>query len=260
MNRLFVLLAATLALITLTPLAALLLGASPSDVMSAAADADVIRALATSLGCALIATGIALVLGVAAGYVLARKLVRGRGVIEALLDLPVVLPHPIIGLGLLLVLARGRLVGAALEDRFGVAVASAAPGIVVCMLVVSAPFVVKAALEGFRAVPMSTVNVAATLGAPPSRRFWTIELPLAWPQIRAGAILAWARAVSEFGSVVVFAYYPRTAPVLIWDRFSSYGLRAALGPASLLMITCLVVFVALRWLSRGETRVQELER
>ena len=235
MNRLFLLLAATLALLTLTPLAALLFGASPADVLSAATDADVVLAVATSLACAAIATMLALVLGGAAGYVLARRLVRGRGAIEALLDLPVVVPHPIIGIGLLLVLARGRLLGAALEGRFGVAIASAAPGIVLCMLVVSAPFVVKAALEGFRAVPMSTVNVAATLGAPPWRRFLTIELPLAWPQIRAGAVLAWARAVSEFGSVVVFAYYPRTAPVLIWDRFSSHGMGAALAPASLLM-------------------------
>ena len=128
------------------------------------------------------------------------------------------------------------------------------------MLVVSAPFVVKAALEGFRAVPLATVNVAATLGAPPWRRFVTVELPLAWPHIRAGAVLAWARAVSEFGSVVVFAYYPRTAPVLIWDRFSSHGMSAALAPASLLMLVCLAVFLALRWLARDEARVQELER
>jgi molybdate/tungstate transport system permease protein len=168
-NRFFLLLAATLALLTLTPLAALLIGASPADVLSAATDNDVLLAVATSLACAAVATMLALALGAAAGYVLARRLVRGRGVIEALLDLPVVVPHPVIGLGLLLVLARGRLLGAALEDRFGLAVASAAPGIVLCMLVVSAPFVVKAALEGFRAVPMSTVNVAATLGAPPKQ-------------------------------------------------------------------------------------------
>ncbi len=260
MNRFFVLLAATLALLTLTPLAALLFGASPMDIVTAAADADVLLAVATSLACAAVATALALVLGGAAGYVLARRLVRGRRLIEALLDLPVVVPHPVIGLGLLLVLARGRLLGAALEDRLGLAVASAAPGIVLCMLVVSAPFVVKAALEGFRAVPMSAVNVAATLGAPPWRRFTTIELPMAWPQIRAGAVLAWARAVSEFGSVVVFAYYPRTAPVLIWDRFSAHGMRAALAPATLLMLTCLLVFLALRWLADGGPRVQELER
>ena len=260
MNRCFVLLAATLALLTLTPLAALLVGATPTDVMSAAADADVLMAVATSLACAAVATTLALGLGSATGYVLARRLVPGRGLLEALLDLPVVVPHPVIGLGLLLVLARGRLLGAALEDRFGLAVASAAPGIVICMLVVSAPFVVKAALEGFRGVPLGMVNVAATLGAPPWRRFLTVELPLAWPQIRAGCVLAWARAVSEFGSVVVFAYYPRTAPVLIWDRFSTHGMRAALAPASLLMLTCLAVFLALRWLARGESRVQELER
>lgn len=260
MTRVFVLLAATLALITLTPLMALVLGTSPAELMTAMADGDVLFAVLTSLACAAIATLFALGLGVAAGYVLARRLVRGRGLIEALLDLPVVVPHPIIGLGLLLVFARGRLVGAALESRFGVAVASAAPGIVLCMLVVSAPFIVKAALEGFRAVPLATVNVAATLGAPPWRRFFTIELPLAWPQIRAGAVLAWARAVSEFGSVVIFAYYPRTAPVLIWDRFSANGMRAALAPATLLMLACLAVFVALRFLTRGESRVQELER
>jgi molybdate/tungstate transport system permease protein len=60
--------------------------------------------------------------------------------------------------------------------------------------------------------------------------------------------------------VVIFAYYPRTAPVLIWDRFSAYGLRAALAPAALLMLTCLAVFLGLRWLTRDQPRVQELER
>jgi molybdate/tungstate transport system permease protein len=251
--------ALALAMLVTMPLVALVLGASWEDLGAAFHDADVLAAIGTSLGAALITVALALLLGIPTGYLMARRLVPGTRLLRALLDLPVVIPHPIVGVGLLLVFAKHRLLGAALREHFGLQVVSALPGIVVAMLVVSSPFVIKSAYEGFRAVPLSLERAASALGASNRRVFFTVALPLAWRSIRAGALLAWARAVSEFGSIVILAYYPRTAPVLIWDRFSAYGLRAAIAPSLLLLLVCLGIFVALQLLDQRRT-VQEIER
>lgn len=251
--------AVTLAILVTLPLVALVLGASVEDVTAVAQDADVLAATGLSVGCAAITVVLGVLLGVPAGYLLARRLVPGTRVWKALLDLPVVIPHPIVGVGLLLVFGRHKLLGAALRENFGLQVVSAVPGIVIAMLVVSSPFIVKAAYEAFRAVPLSLERAASSLGASPARVFFTVSLPLAARHIRSGALLAWARAVSEFGSIVILAYYPRTAPVLIWDRFSAYGLRAAIAPSLVLLAVCLVIFVTLQWLDARRT-VQEIER
>lgn len=244
-QRLFLLLALTLAVLTTLPLVALVAGADYSDIVAALGDADVVAAIARSLGCASASVVLSLLLGVPAGYVLARRLVPWTGFWQALLDLPVVVPHPLIGLGLLLVFARRSLLGAALTHTFGIEIAAATPGIILAMLVVSVPFVVKGARDGFLHVPQALERAAQSLGASEARVFFSVSLPLAATSIRSGAVLAWARAVSEFGSIVILAYYPRTAPVLIWDRFSTHGLRAALAPAVLLLAACMAIFVLL---------------
>ncbi len=246
-----------LAIVVTLPLAALVLGAELAQVTAACRDPEVLKAIGVSVGCAAITVVIGVLLAVPAAYLLARRILPGARLVQALLDLPVVMPHPIVGVGLLLVFARQRLVGSALEDGLGLRVASAAPGIVLAMLVVSSPFIVKAARDGFLAVPRSMERAAASLGASPARVFFTIALPLAARSIGSGALLAWARAVSEFGSVVILAYYPRTAPVLIWDRFSAQGLRAAIAPSLLLLLVCLLIFLGLQLLERPGDPEQE---
>jgi molybdate/tungstate transport system permease protein len=248
--------AVTLGLLVLLPLAGLVLGASVETVRAALLDREVLLACLVSLTCALTAVLLGLVLGVPAAYLLARSRRRWR-VLRALLDLPVVIPHPIVGVGLLLVFAKNRVVGAALREHFGVSLVSAAPGVILAMLVVSSPFVIKAAHDAFKGVPRALERVGQSLGASDARVFFTVALPLAWPNIRSGALLAWARAVSEFGSVVILAYYPLTAPVLIWDRFSARGLEAALGPSLLLLAVCLAIVALLQWTT---PRPQELDR
>ena len=239
-----------LALLLTLPLAALVLGVEWADLQATLADAQVWSAIGVSLGCAAVSTAAALLLGVPLGYALAHGRLPWPALWEALVDLPVLIPHPVLGLGLLLLFARRRLLGAALHAAFGLQVASAAPGIVLAMLLVSAPFVVKAARSGFASVPARLEQAALALGASEARQFCTVSLPLAAPHIRAGAALCWARAVSEFGSVVILAYYPRTAPVLIWDRFSSRGMQAALAPSLLLAAACTGLFLLLRGLPR----------
>jgi len=252
--------ALALAILLTAPLFALALGSSAAAVIEALTDPEVLGAVATSVLCAAGAVLFALLLGVPAGLVLARGQLPGLRFWNALVDLPVVIPHPIVGLGLLLVFARHSLVGAALRDHFAIEVASATPGIIIAMFTVSAPFLVKAARDGFHAVPRSLERAARSLGASETRIFFTVSLPLAARSIRSGALLAWARSVSEFGSIVILAYYPRTAPVLIWDRFTSHGLQAALAPALVLLVVCLLIFLLLQLTNGRAQTSEEIER
>lgn len=253
-------LALTLCIVVALPLLALVLGSSWDDVFSALTDSEVLSAIGVSLTCAAAAVIVGLVFAVPAGYVLAHRSIPGSRILQAILDLPVVVPHPIIGIGLLLIFGRHRLIGAALRENFGLQVVSAAPGIILAMLVVSSPLIVKAAAEGFASVPAAMERAARSLGASERRVFFTVALPLAMSNIRAGALLAWARAVSEFGSIVILAYYPRSAPVLIWDRFSAYGLRAALAPSLLLLAACMAIFLLLQVANRHRPRMGEQHR
>src|ERR1035437_282003 len=99
-------------------------------------------------------------------------------------------------------------------------------------------------------VPVRLEEVARTLGASPGRVFLTISLPLAWRSVLSGMILMWARGISEFGAVVIIAYYPMTAPVLIFQRFNDYGLAYARSAAQLLLLVCILIFIALRFVAR----------
>ena len=244
--------ALSLAILITLPLIALLLGSSIEDITGALSDAEVLSAIGVSLGCAALSVLLGLLIGVPAAYLLARQRLPGTRLWQALLDLPVVIPHPIVGIGLLLIFGRRQLVGSALDSMFGLRVASAAPGIVLAMMVVSSPFIVRAAREAFSAIPESVEKTARSLGASETRVFFTIALPQALPGIRSGSVMAWARAISEFGSIVILAYYPRTAPVLIWDRFSAYGLRSAIAPSIALLLVCLAVFLLFQVLNTGK--------
>ena len=110
----------------------------------------------------------------------------------------------------------------------------------------SVPFLVDSAREGFEAVDPRIEKVARTLGASPWYVFWHVTLPLAWRAIMSGAIMMWARGISEFGAVVILVYHPMTAPVLVYERFLSFGLNYSRPVAVLLILICLGIFAALR--------------
>ncbi len=242
------------------PVIGLVLGATPAQVVASVRDSEVWSAFGVSFGCAIIATLLALVTAVPFGLCIARRWLPFPLVWSALVELLVVVPHPLVGLGLLMVFARNNLLGAALSDHFGLEVASAAPGIVLVMYLVSAPAVIKSARDSFRRTPTVLVRVAQSLGATPSRTFWTIELRLAWTSMRSNLVLAWARALSEFGGIAILAYYPRTAPVLIWDRFQTYGLHAAIAPALLMLVVAVLTLALLHWVETKEPTHEELQR
>jgi molybdate/tungstate transport system permease protein len=118
------------------------------------------------------------------------------------------------------------------------------------MAFVSVPFLINAARDGFSAVPLRLELAALNLGASPARVFFSISLPLAWRNIVSGLILMFARGMSEFGAVIIVAYHPMITPVLIWERFNSFGLSHARPVAVVFIVVSLVFFIALRLLSR----------
>ena len=124
-------------------------------------------------------------------------------------------------------------------------------GIALAMAFVSIPFLINAARDGFLAVPVRLEQAALNLGASPARVFFTISLPLAWRNIVSGLILMFARGMSEFGAVVIVAYHPMIAPVMIWERFGSFGLKYARPVAVLFILVSLAFFIVLRLLSRS---------
>jgi molybdate/tungstate transport system permease protein len=191
----------------------------------------------------------AMLLGVMGGtplaYLLARRSFRGRAIVSALLDLPLLIPHPVAGIALLLVLGRQSMLGSA-ALALGVRVVGTPVGIVCAMLFVSAPLFLSGAREAFARVDRRYEAVARTLGDPPWRVFRRITLPLALRGLVAAAVVMWARAVSEFGAIVILTYNPKVASVLSYDRFTSYGLTEALPVAAVLAVLALVPLTVLR--------------
>jgi molybdate/tungstate transport system permease protein len=238
----FAVLSATLLIFLVGPLLAVLLADPQAAFIGSWSDQELLLAVAVSFGCALAAVAVGSLLGVPLAYLLERRDFRGRRLVMATLALPLVIPHPVVGIALLLLFAKNRLLGAIIEGQLGIAVVSAVPGIILAMTFVSAPLIVLAAQEGFRGDGARLERVAQSLGASRLRAFGAVALPLARPAILAGVVSALARSVSEFGSIAVLAYFPRTAPVLIWDRFTTFGLSAALPATAFLLLVMLAIF------------------
>ena len=245
------LLASLLLLFLLAPVAGLVGVAGARGIGALGTDQALRSSIALTVVTATMATVLAALGGTPLAWAMARKRFAGRSVVAAFLDLPLVVPHPVAGIALLLVLGRGSPLGAALYAA-GVRLVGSPVGIVAAMLFVSAPLYVSAARETFERVDARYEAVARTLGDSAWRAFRRITLPLSARGLGAASIVMWARAVSEFGAIVVLTYNPRVASVESYDRFTSYGLDAALPIAAVLVILALVPLAALRALRGGE--------
>jgi molybdate/tungstate transport system permease protein len=253
MRVLFVVLGSLLILFVAWPLARTVTATGPAVLWRTLLDEEVRRSIGLTFYASLIATAIAFVCGVPLAYLLARVDFPGKRLIEGIIDVPVVVPHSAAGIALLMAFGRRTLLGKAF-GFFGLKFVSALPGIVIAMLFVSLSFLVNSAREGFEAVNPRLEKVARTLGASPWRAFWRVSFPLAWRSILSGVILMWARGLSEFGAVVILAYHPMVAPVLLYERFESFGLRYAQPIATLMILICLATFVSLRLVARRRRR------
>jgi molybdate/tungstate transport system permease protein len=245
------LLAAGLLLFLLAPIVGVLASDGANGARRLVTDAELRASLALTAGTATAASLVGVLCGTPLAYVLARRRFRGRAALAALLDLPLVIPHPVAGIALLLVLGRQSAFGAAALDA-GLRIVGTPVGIVCAMVFVSVPLYVSGAREAFARVDPRYELVARTLGDTPARAFRRVTLPLAGRGLLAAAVVMWARAVSEFGAVVVLAYNPKVVSVLSYERFTGYGLRDALPIAAALLLLSLVPLVALRMLRRDD--------
>jgi molybdate transport system permease protein len=240
---------AALALLFLgLPVAALLLRASFGGAIVAAPADALLEALALSLIASLAALVVVVLLGSPLAWVLARRHFRGKVLAETLVDLPIVLPPTVAGLALLLAFGR-RGVAAPILDLAGLSIPFTTLAVVVAQVFVSAPFYVRAARAGLQSVDRELEEAAAVDGATAPGVVRRITIPLAAPALGAGLVLAWARALGEFGATIMFAGNiagrTRTLPLLIYSEFQD-TLDAAVAAASVLVVAAIGVLVAVR--------------
>lgn len=213
-------------------------------------DSAVLMSIWISFSASFVSTFIAFLLGTPLAYFLARKKFPGKGFVEGMIDVPVIIPHTVAGIALITVFGYSGLIGAPLQE-LGIVFVDAFPGIVVAMLFVSVPFYVNHVREGFESINPRLEKVARTLGENEWGAFRKITLPLAYRDVLAGGIMSWARGISEFGAVILLVYFPMVAPVLIYNRFLQFGLDASRPIAVVLILVSILVFAILRYISRG---------
>ncbi len=236
-------------LFVILPLANIILSQSPESLVSAGLDIQVRDAIMLSILSAAITALIGAIFAIPVAYLLARKSFFGKSIVEAAIDLPLVVPHTVAGVAILLVFGKFGIIGAPAHSIFGISFFGTIFGVIIAMLFVSFPFLVNSIREGFESVNPRLEMAAMTLGASHLEVFKRISLPLAKRGIAVGMLMGWARGISEFGAVVVIAYFPKTAPVMIYEKFLSSGLADSSSAAAILLLVCLAAFAILRVLS-----------
>ena len=231
------------------PLLALVLRVPWSDVGDLFTASAPREALLLSLFTSIIATACALVLGLPLAWVLARTQLPGRHVIRAVCTLTMVLPPVVAGVALLAALGRRGLIGASLNDWFGIRLPFTTPAVVIAQVFVAMPFLVLTVESALHSTDRTVEDAARTLGASPWTVIRRVTLPAVRPAILSGLVLTWARALGEFGATVTFAgNFPgttRTLPVATYLALES-DVDQALLMSVLLMIVSFVVLVSMR--------------
>lgn len=231
--------------IILFPLIQLLTASSLSKLMETIKDKTVIKSIWLSIYTAFLAASISFIIGTPFAYLLARKEFMGKHLIEAIIDLPVVIPHPVVGIAILGVVGRNHWFGSILLE-LGVRVMGSVTGIVTVLIFVGMPLYINSVKDGFESISPRLENVSRSLGASMMSTFFRVTFPLAFRSMVVGLLMCTARAVSEFGAVVIVAYHPMIAPVLIYERFEAYGLEYSQPVAIWLVFFCLTLFLILR--------------
>lgn len=229
------------------PLAGLLVEA-PWDGLDVLATAEVRQSLGLSLWTSTLSAALSVVLGVPLAWYLARGRSRWTRVVRGVVTLPLVLPPVVGGVALLAVLGRAGPVGGWL-DRWGVTLAFTPAAVVLAQLFVAMPFLVVTVEGALRGSDGRLEQAAATLGASRVTTLRRITLPLVAPSVAAGAVLAWARALGEFGATVTFAgSFPGRTQTLPLSVYQALGRDpdAALALSLVLLAVCLAVIVLLR--------------
>jgi molybdate transport system permease protein len=237
------------------PLAALIGRALFGGSIGEAIGSSTVR---TAIGLSLVTTTTSLLVIVALGtplaYLLARGAFRGRTIVEAIVDLPIVLPPSVAGLALLLVAGRRGLLGGTL-DLVGLEVPFTTLAVVLAQVFVAAPFYIRSARAGIAGVDRQLEDAARDTGASEWQVFRHVTVPLAAPAIAAGLVMSWARALGEFGATIMFAGNvagrTQTLPLVVYGEFGAGDLDAAIAAAAILVVAAFAALIAVRRLRWG---------
>jgi sulfate transport system permease protein len=240
-----------LSLIVLIPIAALVLRTSEltwDQFWAIATDPRVVAALRLSFGASLVAAGINAVFGLIVAWVLVRYSFPGKRILDAIVDLPFALPTAVAGIALTAIFAPTGWIGKFL-DPLGIKVAYAVPGIVIALTFIGLPFVVRTLQPVIEQIDREVEEAAATLGAYRRQTITKVILPMLMPALLTGFVLALARAVGEYGSVIFIAgnlpYRTEIAPLLIVIRLTEFDYPGATAIASLMLVIAFVMFLSI---------------
>jgi molybdate transport system permease protein len=209
----------------------------------------VLQALWLSLVTTAISLIVTVVLGLPLAVVLARRRFRAKGLLEAVVDLPIVLPPSVAGLALLLVFGRRGLLNAPFE-LLGISVPFTTIAVILAQTFVSAPFFIRSARTGIAGVDRDLEDAARVDGASERQLFRSITVPLAGAALAAGLVMAWARSLGEFGATIMFAGNvegkTQTLPLVVYSEFQGGDLDASIAAAAILVLAAFGVLMAVR--------------
>lgn len=246
------------------PLVAIFLRVTPLEILRRLDGEGATDALLVSLRTSLVAHALVLLVGTPAAYLIAaRPRFRGRALLTTLIELPLVLPPAVAGIGLFAAFGSRGLLGGSL-DAVGVRLPFTQAAVVLAVVFVASPFYLRAAIAAFEAVDPDLLAAARTLGAGPARVFRRVALPLAAGGLGAGSTLAFARGLGEFGATIVFAgSFPgrtQTLPLAIYAEFNRPGgFDTALAIGALLVVVSVAILLSTklvpRWTRSGSTSI-----
>ena len=247
----FAVAATTLALVfLLLPLAALFLRVSPGTLLAQIGSEPAREALSVSLKTSVVAHAIVLGVGTPVAYLLGTREFRGRGILVTAVEIPLVLPPAVAGIGLLAAFGRRGLLGESF-DALGFSIPFTQTAVVLAVVFVASPFYVRQAIAAFAAVDRDVLDASRTLGAGPARTFVRVAVPLAAGGLGAGSSLAFARGLGEFGATIIFAgSFPgvtRTAPLAIYAELDR-DLDVAVALGALLVLVSISLLLAVKLL------------
>lgn len=247
-RRLLAVAAAPLILLLCVPVVGLFVGTDPATLWQHLGSSRTLEALGVSLATSTLATLLVAVLGTPLALWLAAR-PRGSSWLEALVDLPIVMPPAVLGLALLHVLGPGGVLG----EPLGLGLTFTPTAVIIAQIVVATPFYVQSAASGFRQVDPALVALGRTLGATSGRAFWRITWPLARASVVSGLLLAQARALGEFGATLLFAGNlpgrTQTMPLAIYTTYEASP-AAAQAMALVLLAAALLLLMGVRRFGR----------
>jgi molybdate transport system permease protein len=231
------------------PVVAVFTKTGPKELIDALGTESARQALWLSVRTSAIAMAVIVLVGTPAAYLLAtRQHFRGRAAILTLIELPLVMPPAVAGLGLLAAFGPNGIFGSALDDA-GIELVFQTAGVVVALTFVASPFFVRQAVASFSAVPRSMLEASEELGARPLRTLVSVAIPAARPGLLAGFSLAFGRALGEFGATLMFAgSFPgttQTAPLAIFAEFNT-DFTGALALAAVLIAIAGALLLAVK--------------